>query len=149
MVRSVLRFYRPLVNNPFPEDTMDIASTPTSHIAQATEPFWRRPGVVTAVRSLYVVAGAIGAAIALVCTGFMAAIADCSGDATGLCTNYAGLVPVIEWALVLAAFAASLAGGIVACVRREWPWLVAGLFTAVVMFALTAMVAEGQTGLLS
>jgi hypothetical protein len=128
---------------------MDIASTPTAHIAHATEPFWQRSGVVTAVRSLYVVVGAVGAAVALLATGVMAALSDCSGDATGLCTNYAGLVPVLEWALVLAAFAAPLAGGIVACVRREWPWIVAGLFTAAVMFALTAMVAEGQTGLLS
>lgn len=128
---------------------MDIVSTPTMHTAQETEPFWQRPGVVTAVRSLYVVVGAVGAAIALLFTGFMAGFSDCSGDATGLCTNYAGLVPVIEWALVLAAFAAPLAGGIVACIRREWAWLVAGLFTAAVMFALTAMVAEGQTGLLS
>jgi hypothetical protein len=128
---------------------MDIASTPTSHIAQASEPFWQRPGVVTAVRSLYVVVGAVGAAIALLATGFMAGFSDCSGEATGLCTNHAGLVPVIEWALVLAAFAAPLAGGIVACIRKEWPWIVVGLFTAWGMFALTAMVAQGQTGLLS
>lgn len=129
---------------------MDIASTPTAPTAMPTAaPFWQRPRVVTAVRSLYVVIGTIGAAVAFVCTGFMAALADCSGEATGLCTNYAGLVPVLEWALVLAAFAAPLAGGIVACIRREWPWLVAGLFTAAVMFALTVVAAEGQTGLLS
>ena len=119
----------------------------TSSAAQSTAPgdgtLLAAPGVVTAVRSLYVVVGALGAAIAFVCTGFVAAIADCSGDATGLCTNYAGLVPVLEWALVLAAFAAPLAGGIVACIRREWPWLVVGLFAAAVMFALTVVVARG------
>ncbi len=129
---------------------MQLASTPTAPTAtRTTAPFWQRPRVVTAVRSLYVVVGALGAAAAFVCTGFVAAIADCSGDATGPCTNFAGLVPVLEWALVLAAFAAPLAGGIVACIRREWPWLVVGLFTAVCMFALTATLAQGQTGLLS
>ena len=128
---------------------MDIVATPTMHTAQETEPFWQRPRVVTAVRSLYVVLGAIGAAIAFVCTGFMAALADCSGEASGLCTNYAGLVPVLEWALVLAAFAAPLAGGIVACIRTEWQWILVGSITAAIMFALTAMIAQGQTGLLS
>lgn len=128
---------------------MDIASTPTSHTAQTSAPFWQRPGVVTALRSLYVVVGAFGAATALLFTGFMAGFSDCSGDATGLCTNYAGLVPVIEWALVLTAFAAPLAGGIVACIRKEWQWTLVGLITAAMMFALSAMVAQGQTGLLS
>lgn len=129
---------------------MDIASTPTATpAAPVAEPFWERPRVVTAVRSLYVVIGAIGAAVAFAVTGFMAAIADCSGEATGLCTDYAGLVPVLEWAIVLTAFAAPLAGGIVSCIRREWPWIVVGLFTAAAMFVLTLAVAEGQTGLLS
>lgn len=129
---------------------MDIASTPTAApVAPIAEPFWERPGVVTALRGLYVVIGAVGAAVAFAVTGFMAAIADCSGEATGLCTNHAGLVPVIEWAIVLTAFAAPLAGGIVACIRREWAWIVVGLFVAAVMFVLTVVVAEGQTGLLS
>jgi len=128
---------------------MDITSTPTSDAALQTDSFWQRPGIVTALRSLYVVVGAVGAATALLFTGFMAGFSDCSGDATGLCTNSAGLVPVLEWALVLTAFAAPLAGGIVACIRREWPWLVVGLITAAVMFALTIAVADGQTGLLS
>lgn len=128
---------------------MDIASTPTMDAARETEPFWQRPGVVTALRSLYVVIGAVGAAIALVFTGFMAGLSDCSGSATGMCTNYAGLVPVLEWALVLAAFAAPLAGGIVACIRTEWQWILVGSITAAIMFALTAMIAQGQTGLLS
>lgn len=124
---------------------MDLASTPTAPAATC----WQRPRVVTAVRSLYVVVGALGAAIAFVCAGFVAAIATCSGDATGPCTNFAGLVPVLEWALVLTAFAAPLVGGIVACIRRQWPWLVVGLVTAVCMFALTATLAQGQTWLLS
>ena len=128
---------------------MDIASTPTAHTAPQAEPFWQRPGVVTAVRSLYVVVGAVGAAIAFFFTGFMAVIADCSGGATGLCTNYAGVVEILEGALVLAAFAAPLAGGIVACVRQEWPWIFVGGLLAVAMFVLTAMLAQGQTGLLS
>jgi hypothetical protein len=128
---------------------MDIASTPAAPAAPQTAPFWQRPGVVTAVRSLYVVVGAVGAAIALLATGVMAGLSDCSGDATGLCTNYAGLVPVIEWALVLIAFVAPLAGGIVSCIRKQWPWIAAGLFMAAVMFGLAGMVAQGQTGLLS
>ena len=60
---------------------MDIASTPTSDAALQTDSFWQRPGVVTALRSLYVVVGAVGAATALLFTGFMAGFSDCSGDA--------------------------------------------------------------------
>jgi uncharacterized membrane protein len=129
---------------------MDLTPTPAA-VAHAHEsrPFWQRPGVVAAVRGLYVFAGAIGAAIALICTGAVAGLSDCSGDATGLCTNYAGLVPVLEWALVIVAFSAPLAGGIAACVRREWAWLALGLFIATVMFGLTVVVSHGQTGLLS
>jgi hypothetical protein len=128
---------------------MDIASAPTAPTAPQVSPFWQRPGVITTVRSLYVVVGVIGAVGALLATGFLAAMADCSSDATGLCTNHAGLVPVLEWALVLVAFAAPLAGGILACVRKQWPWLVLGLFIAAAMFQLTLVVSQGQTGLLS
>lgn len=129
---------------------MDTTPTPAfPAAASGGPPFWERPGVVTALRSLSLVVGLIGAGIALFLAGFGAAVADCSGDATGLCTNYAGVVPVLEWAIVLVAFAAPLAGGIVACVRKEWPWLALGLFTAALMIAALVAVSEGQTLLLA
>jgi hypothetical protein len=115
----------------------------------AAEPRRLSPRVVLALRVAAVVAGLAGALAGLFFAGLFAVLSDCSGDATGMCTNLAGLVPFVEWSIVFVAFATPLAGGIVSCVRREWAWLPAGLVTAAAMVALAMTVAGGQTSLLS
>jgi uncharacterized membrane protein (UPF0136 family) len=58
-------------------------------------------------------------------------------------------VAVLEWAIVIVASVAPLAGGIVSCVRDERPWLPAGLIIGAVMVWLAVLVSSGQTGILS
>jgi hypothetical protein len=107
------------------------------------------PRVVLALRGAAVVAGLAGALAGLFFAGLFALLSDCSGDAAGMCTNFAGLVPVLEWSIVVTAFAAPLAGGIANCARRQWMWLPAGLVTAAAMVSLAMLVSSGQTPLLS
>lgn len=119
-----------------------------------TEPragsFGRRPAVKGAVRALNIVGGVAVAAVACVFVGLVAAFSGCVGNETsGICVDNAGLVPVLEWAIFLTAVIAPLAGGIVAFIRREALWLLAGTVTAGAMFYLMVELANGQTGLLN
>jgi hypothetical protein len=131
----------------------------------ATEPAWKpqinrseppagsigeRPAVKSAVRALNIVGGVAVAAVAFVFVGLVAALSGCVGDeSTGICVDHAGLVPVLEWAIFLTAVIAPLAGGIVAFIRREVLWLLAGTVTAGAMFYFMVELANGQTGLLN
>jgi len=109
-------------------------------------PFMQRPAVQATLRALSVVAGAILSFIAFVLVGLYAALQGCQGEeTTGLCVNYAGLVPVLEWPIFVIAAIAPLAGGIAACVTRRPRWLAVGAAVAVVMAALMGLVATGQT----
>jgi len=126
------------------------AAQPLLHVAPSlTEAFLQRRGVQTTLRVLAVLIGIAGAVTGLFFAGLIAVFSDCSAGATGLCTNFAGLVPVLEWAIVIIACAAPLAAGIASCVRGEWPWLPAGLVAGAVMVWLAVLVSSGQTGLLS
>lgn len=124
-------------------DTAAPTSTPTS--PAAPEPFWQRRAVNTTLRVLAVVAGVAGAWVAFVLTVLIAHVNDCSGDATGLCTNFAAVVPALEWAIVIIATGAPLAGGIASYRRDAWPWLPAGLLTGAAMVWLIVIVSSGQT----
>ena len=123
--------------------------TPATMSRQTGESFWQRRRVVIAVRAAAVLVGVAGAFAGLVVAGLLALLADCGDGATGLCTNHAGLVPIVEWAIVIAAFAAPLAGGIASCWRKQWQWLAGGLAVATAMAGLAAIVASGQHSVLS
>ena len=126
-----------------------------------TEPAWKpqinrtapyegtlmqRPAVKATLRALNVVGGAILSFVAFVLVGLYAALQGCQGEETsGLCVNYGGLVPVLEWPIFVIAAIAPLAGGIAACVTRQPRWLAVGAIVAVVMAALMGLVATGQT----
>ena len=106
----------------------------------------QRRGVKATLRALNVVGGTIMSFVALVVVGLYAAVQGCQGEeATGLCVNHAGLVPVLEWPIFVVAVIAPLAGGIAACVTRRPRWLAVGVAVAVVMFALLGLVSTGQT----
>jgi hypothetical protein len=83
-----------------------------------------------ALRVLSVLLGFVGALTALYLASLVTLLRDCSGAIITFCTDYTGPVLVLQWALVVAAFAAPLAGGIASCRRREWWWLPAGLGSA-------------------
>jgi hypothetical protein len=104
-----------------------IAGHPSSH----------RRGVVLALQIASVVLGFAGALAMLYCASLVTLLRDCSGGLITFCTDYTGPVLVLQWALVIAAFAAPLAGGIASCRRREWWWLPAGLVGAIVMVWLS------------
>jgi hypothetical protein len=129
--------------------TFPVQPTPPGDAHSLTAAVTQHRGVRTTLRALAVLFGIAGAITGLFFAGLVAAFSDCSAGATGMCTNLAGLVPLLEWAIVIVAFAAPLAGGIASCVREEWPWLPAGLMTGAVMVALAVLVSSGQTGILS
>lgn len=121
-------------------------SSHTAHPAASTGPLWQRRGVQTTLRVLAVLIGIAGAAASVFSAGLISVFAACTAESTGICTNFAGTVPVIEWAIVIIALAAPLAGGVVSCIRGEWPWLPAGLATGAAMVAVAVLVSGGQTG---
>lgn len=111
--------------------------------------FWQRSGVVTTLHVVAVLVGIAGSLTALVVTGVITLFAACSYSATGLlCTNLSGLVPVLEWAIVILATSAPLTGAIISCRRGQWPWLPAGLITGAAMVGLAVLVSSGQVYML-
>lgn len=122
------------------------ATTCAAHRDATTEPSWQRRGVDTALRVLAVLVGVAGAAAGAFSAGLVSLFAACTAESTGICTNFAGVVPALEWAIVIVALAAPLAGGIASAIRGEWPWLPAGLAAGAVMVALAVLVSGGQTG---
>ena len=129
--------------------SIETVPTPATMSRQTGEPFWQRRRAVIALRGAAVLVGVAGALAGLVVAGLLSLLAGCGDGATGLCTNHAGLVPVIEWAIVIAAFAAPLAGGIASCWRKQWQWLAGGLVVAAAMALLAIIVSSGQHSVLS
>jgi len=111
----------------------------------AVAPFWRRPGIARALRVLCVVVGFAGSLTALFFASLITLLSDCSGGLITFCTEYTGVVLVLQWALVIVAFAAPLAGGIASCARRQPWWLPAGLVTAGVLVWLTFVLEASQS----
>jgi hypothetical protein len=112
-------------------------------------PFMQRPAVKGTLRALSLVAGVASAAVAFVVVGFFAAFLGCVGEeTTGLCVHHAGLVPWLEWLIVVTATVAPLAGAVASFVKRNPFWLIAGVTTAVLMGYAMQAVSAGQTGLL-
>lgn len=112
--------------------------------------FWQKPAVRGTLRALSLVAGIAVAAVAFAVIGFWGAVLGCVGEeTTGLCASAPGLVPVLEWPIVIIATLAPFAGGIATFQKRGSHWLVGGVMIAILMGALMAAVSTGQTGLLS
>lgn len=108
--------------------------------------FAQRPAVRGALRALNVAGGVVVAVIAFVVVGLSAALKTCEGEETsGLCVDHPGLVPVLEWPILVLAVLAPLAGGIASCVTRRARWLGLGILGAAVMLALMGLVSTGQT----
>jgi len=126
-----------------------------------TEPAWKpqinrtpryegalsqHPAVRATLRGLSALAGVVVSALAFLVVGLYATLMSCEGEETrGLCPDYAGLVPVLEWPIFVIAVCAPLAGGIVACVREQPRWLALGVVVAFVMLGLIALVSTGQS----
>ncbi len=127
---------------------MNVAPRYAAEPAAQPQSFWQRRGVGIALRVLALLVGIAGSAMCLFSAGLISLFAACGPEATGLCTNLAALVPVLEWAIVILATLAPLAGAIASCWRREWPWLPAGLVTGALLVGLAVLVASGQTGTL-
>jgi hypothetical protein len=95
-------------------------------------PVLQRRRVVLALRIASVVVGILGAFAGLYLASLVTLLSDCSGGLITFCTDYTGVVLLLEWVLVIVAFGAPLAGGIASCRRRRWWWLPLGLVASVV-----------------
>lgn len=129
--------------------TFEPRSKPQLHRSAPYEgAFTQRPAVQATLRALNLVAGTVAGSIAFLIVGLYAGLQNCDGGEThGLCAGHAGLVPVLEWPIVLLAAAAPFAGGIASFVTRRPGWLGLGIAVAFVMFGLMSIVSTGQTSL--